>query len=303
MSASPVFPPSSISSDRIAVAIVRDGELVRGDLHASPVPWWSFTKTVLAAAAMSLVRDGKLTLNVLLPGKPYALLQLLRHSAGVPNYSDLEIYAQAVARGDAPWPPDEMLARVDVNALSFAPDGGWRYSNTGYFLVSRLIEETTGLSLQHALEQLVLTPLGIQDVMIAATPDDLAASAWGNADGYHPDWVYHGLLLGSPAAAALLLDRLLTTNFLPSPLLAEMLRKTPLGESLPGRPARNFGYGAGLMISDGAVGHTGAGPASVAAVYRYADAGCTVAVFAPVADQAVVEWAAFDLATVSGSQS
>jgi hypothetical protein len=57
------------------------------------------------------------------------------------------------------------------------------------------------------------------------------------------------------------------------------------------------------MIADGAVGHTGAGPTSVAAVYRYADAGCTVAAFAPVADQAVVEWAAFDLATGSGSQS
>lgn len=303
MSASTTFTSSSISPDHIAVAIVRNGELVRGDLHASPVPWWSFTKTVLTAAAMSLVSDGKLALDAPLPGKPYTLLQLLRHSAGVPNYSDLEIYAQAVARGDAPWPAEEMLARVDADTLSFAPDAGWRYSNTGYFLVSRLIEETTGLSLQHALEQLVLTPLGIQDVTLAATPDDLAASAWGNDHGYHPDWVYHGLLLGSPAAAALLLDRLLTTDFLPPPLLAEMLRKTPLGESLPGRPARNFGYGAGLMISDGTVGHTGAGPASVAAVYRYADLGCTVAAFAPVADQAVAEWAAFRLANGLESQS
>ncbi|MFJ9452011.1 serine hydrolase domain-containing protein [Herbaspirillum sp. NPDC101397] len=293
MSASPspsASPP--VSSGEIAIAVVRDGRLVRGDLHAPPVPWWSFTKTVLAAAALSLVRDGKLTLDAPLPAKPYTLRQLLRHSAGVPNYSDLESYAQAVARGDAPWPAEEMLARVDADTLLFAPDAGWRYSNTGYFLVRRLIEETTGLSLQHALEQLVLTPLGVQDVMIAATPDDLVATAWGNADGYHPDWVYHGLLLGSPAAAALLLDRLLTTDFLPPALLAEMLRKTPLGESLPGRPARNFGYGAGLMIADGAVGHTGAGPGSVAAVYRYASTGCTVAAFAPAADQALVEWAA-----------
>jgi len=162
--------------------------------------------------------------------------------------------------------------------------------------VRRLIEDAVGLSLQRALEQLVLAPLDIHDVTLARTPDDLAASAWANAAGYHPDWVYHGLLLGSPAAAALLLERLLTTDLLPPALLAEMLRKTPLGESLPGRPARNFGYGAGLMISEGAIGHTGAGPVSVAAVYRYADAGCTVAAFAPVADQAVAEWAAFNLA-------
>jgi CubicO group peptidase (beta-lactamase class C family) len=214
--------PSPPSPEHIAVAIVRDGKLARGDLHAPPVPWWSFTKTVLAAAALVLVHDGKLTLDMPLSGKPYTLRQLLRHSAGVPNYSDMEIYAQAVARGDAPWPPDEMLVRVDADTLSFAPDAGWRYSNTGYFLVRRLIEDTTGLSLQHALEQLVMTPLGIQEVMIAATPDDLAASAWGNTDGYHPDWVYHGLLLGSPAAAALLLDRLLTRDLLPLPLLGEI---------------------------------------------------------------------------------
>ena len=300
MSASTLSPADS---DQIAIAVVRDGELVRGDLHAPPTLWWSFTKTVLAAAAMSLAGDGKLALDAPLQGKPYTLLQLLRHSAGVPNYSDLEMYAQAVARGDAPWPADEMLARVDADALLFAPDAGWRYSNTGYFLVRRLIEDTTGLSLQHALEQLVLTPLGIDGVMLATTPDDLAASAWGNADGYHPDWVYHGLLLGAPAAAALLLDRLLTTDFLPPSLLAEMLRKTPLGVSLPGRPACNFGYGAGLMISDGAVGHTGAGPASVAAVYRYADADYTVAAFAASADQAVAEWAACNTAMGVESQS
>jgi CubicO group peptidase (beta-lactamase class C family) len=208
-----------------------------------------------------------------------------------------------VARGDTPWPAEEMPARVDADALLFAPDAGWRYSNAGYFLVRRLIEDTTGLSLQRALERLVLAPLGIHTVILARTPGDLAASAWGNAAGYHPDWVYHGLLLGSPGEAALLLDRLLTTDFLPSPLLEEMRRKTPLGESLPGRPPRNFGYGAGLMIADGAVGHTGAGPVSVAAVYRYADEGCTVAAFAPVADQAAAEWAAFNLAIGGRTQS
>jgi len=295
--------PSSLSPEDIAIAVVRDGELVSGDLQAAPTPWWSFTKTVLAAAALSLVRDGKLSLDAPLRGKSFTLLQLLRHTAGVPNYSDLETYAQAVARGDTPWPVEEMLARAAADSLLFAPDAGWRYSNTGYLLVRHLVEDTTGLSLQRALEKLVLAPLDIHAVMLARTPGDLAASTWGNAADYHPGWVYHGLPLGSPAAAALLLDRLLTTDFLPLPLLTEMLRKTPLGESLPGRPARNFGYGAGLMLADGAAGHTGAGPVSVAAVYRYADTGCTVAAFAPVADQAVVEWAAFKLGTDSENHS
>ena len=34
----------------------------------------------------------------------------------------------------------------------------------------------------------------------------------GSAEGYHPGWVYHGLLVGPVEDAALLLDRLLAVT-------------------------------------------------------------------------------------------
>ncbi|GAB7529511.1 hypothetical protein PS3A_19200 [Pseudomonas sp. 3A(2025)] len=39
-----------------------NGSLISADQPDLIVPWWSFTKTVLAAAALTLVRDGLLGL-------------------------------------------------------------------------------------------------------------------------------------------------------------------------------------------------------------------------------------------------
>lgn len=43
---------------------VMDGESSAADHDAGAVvPWWSFTKTVLAAAALTLVRNGRVHLD------------------------------------------------------------------------------------------------------------------------------------------------------------------------------------------------------------------------------------------------
>lgn len=289
----------------IIAAVVCNDQVVDGHGNAlqesAPVLWWSFTKTVLAAAALALVRDGKLGLDAPAGDQAYTLRQLLRHTAGVPNYSDLSAYAMAVGRNESPWTPDDMLERVRSDQLAFVPGNGWRYSNTGYLLIRQMIENIVDADLQTSLHQLVLSPLGIDKVSVALTPEDLDETAWGNPSRYHPAWVYHGLLIGPAASAALLLERLLKGALLPVALLEAMTQAIPLGDKIPGRPGINFGYGMGLMIArEGpagpSTGHTGSGPTSVAAVYHFPDRRCTVATFAPVRDQAIVEWAAHNAA-------
>jgi hypothetical protein len=99
---------------------------------------------------------------------------------------------------------------------------------------------------------------------------DLNATAWSNARAYDPRWVYHGLLIGTPASAALLLWRILTGDLLTPQLRAEMTKAHPLDVGrIPERPWQAPAYGLGLMIdaATGVVGHTGGGPGSTAAVY------------------------------------
>ena len=160
-----------------------------------------------------------------------------------------------------------MLRRVDANTLAYEPGHGWAYSNVGYLLVRNLIEHEAGTRLGPALERLVFGPLGICGVSVAQIPSDLDLTAWGNTRRYYPGWVYHGLLVGSPGAAALFLHRLLAGNLLPIDLLTAMQDGHRVGGAIPGRPWRTANYGLGLMLGQGEppgqyVGHTGGGPGS-----------------------------------------
>jgi len=285
----------------LLTAIVEGGRLRDDHPHALPVPWWSLTKTVLAASSLTLVAEGRLALDAPCRFGPFSLRQLLRHTAGVPEYGALADYQDAVARNDPPWSEQELLRRVDAHQLLFAPDQSWSYSNVGYLYVRRLIEETTGEDLEDSLRHLVLAPLGVPGVRLARQPSDLAATAWGNARRYHPGWVYHGLLLGTPAEAALFLDRLLGGA---APALRDaMSRRHAVGGPMPGRPWKTLGYGLGLFIDPESLrgrclGHTGEGPGSVAAAYHFPDIDPTlsIAAFADVDDPGVVERAVLDLA-------
>lgn len=277
-------------------ALVANAQLSVSGSSEPLVPWWSFTKTVLAATALTLVRDGLVSLDEVMPDGAFTLRQLLKHEAGLADYGELADYHAAVARGDEPWPAEEMLERLDATRLRYQPGVGWGYSNVGYLYIARLIETLTGTTLERAIEQRVVQSLGLPGVRLAKTPADLHDVDMGSAAAYHPGWVYHGLLVGRVSDAALLLDRLLGTDLLPQMLLDEMQTRRVLGGPLAGRPWLIAGYALGLMqgdVEDGLIlsGHTGCGPGSVIAVYRcVTDAGtATCAVFGKGASEGDVE--------------
>jgi D-alanyl-D-alanine carboxypeptidase len=286
----------------VVTAAVVDGTVAVGDVPDTPVPWWSFTKTALAAAALVLVDAGRLTLDRPLAGQRYTLRQLLQHRAGVPDYGALAEYHDAVGRVEPPCPVADLLARVDAHSRGAEPGTSWTYSNVGYLLVRQLIEHADGKEIGEALTRLVLKPLGIANAGLARTPDDLIGTRWGNARRYHPGWVYHGLMIGSPAAAALLLDRLLRGDLLSPSSLRAMRESFRLDEPIPGRPWQAPGYGLGLMIETTTpprfMGHTGGGPSSTAAVYHFAAPGAvvTASAFSPCDDPGLVEHRVVDIA-------
>lgn len=277
-------------------SLVLNGRAVSPAPPQTLVPWWSFTKTVLAAAALTLVRDGLIALDDPMEEGPFTLRQLLRHEAGLADYGALADYHAAVADGQRPWPVAEMLERLDAGRLRYTPGEGWGYSNVGYLYVSRLIQSVTALEIEQALIQRVLAPLGLTDVSLARTADDLKDVMMGTAAGYDPAWVYHGLLIGTLTDAALLLDGLLAGHILPPALLREMQTARELGGPIPGRPWLKPGYALGLMQGPDEQGlllsgHTAGGPGSVVAVYRRINEGATAtcAVFSEGADQGKVE--------------
>ena len=271
------------------------GDEVAGDA-STLVPWWSVTKSAIAAAVLLLVSEGKLDLDRRMPGRAFTLRQLLQHTSGLACYTEHPDYDAANTSTRDPWTHEELLRQSEETPSKFEPGQGWHYSNTGYFLVRRLIEEITGTDIETALNTMVLHPLGVEHAFIAKTRADLKRSHWGDEDGFHPGWVGHGLLMGPPADAAKMMHGLFMDRLLPPALLALMRQRHPVQAKLEDRPWETAGYGLGLMMDIASrhglcIGHSGQGPDSVAAAYHFPDLAppVTVAAFAPGDDQGVAE--------------
>lgn len=271
---------------------------------AALFPWWSFSKTVLAICALRLAEERLIGLDSRLPGKPFTLRQLLQHRAGVPDYGPLPAYHDAVARGDSPWSRAKLMEEVQADRLDFEPGAGWAYSNVGYLFVREAIEQASGLGLANALKHFITAPLKLHSVELALHPSDLPRMHWPPPHNYHPGWVYHGCITGTPLDAALILHALFSGEILNSESFRTMLNTHSIAEAIPGRPWTALGYGLGLMstqVADlgRAIGHSGAGPFGVNAVYHFPDLAMpvTVAAFMSGADESRVEFQAVQLAS------
>lgn len=254
--------------------LVQDGKLLCDQAGDAVVPWWSFGKTVIAAAILVQVQNGLLALDDPVFEWPFTLRQLLRHQAGLADYGQLPEYHAAVERGEDAWKDEDMLARVRAADLGYPPGTSWRYSNVGYFYARRIIERSSGEEFGAALRRLVFRPLGLEQVRLPGSKQDLEkAAVVGVPSTYDPGWVYHGLMVGPLAEAAFMLDRLMAGQLISASMLSAMMDAYPVGQSIPGRPWRVAKYGLGLMVGEthdgkSVAGHTGGGPGSCVAVYR-----------------------------------
>lgn len=294
----------------LTASVNDQGMLLKKSSH-DLVPWWSFTKTLIAACALRLVDQGYINLDDLVNEKPYTLRHLLQHRAGVADYGGLHAYHDSVSRGEQPWPIEELFLRLNVETLLFKPGQKFMYSNIGYYYVREFLEKVSGEPFHQCLQQLVFNPLHLESARVVNTREDMDLSAFETDHGYHPGWVYHGLVMGSVADAALGLHRLLEGKLLRTYALNEMLKSNPVGGEIPGRPWKTTGYGLGLMVgqmgmkdmaeSTLVMGHSAAGPGSVGAVYHFPNTSSkrTVAVFGPFGNEGITEAAALQIAVKS----
>jgi D-alanyl-D-alanine carboxypeptidase len=232
---------------------------ITGDPEAR-YPIYSVTKTAVAAAVLLLAREGAVELE--------SVRRLLDHTRGVRDYGSLPEYHEAVRlQPGAAWDDDEFLARTAAAGAQFEPGKGWAYSNTGYLLLRRLLDEHGGLAA-------FLPRLGLPNVTVAERLEDLSVAVPAPSaqllDGvddvrgvYDPRWVGHRTLI------ARVEDLVGFWRRLP----AEMLDPgtfVPIGFDAPGfvRPS----YGLGVMADPEhplgtVVGHGGGGPGYAAGVF------------------------------------
>ncbi len=100
---------------------------------------------------------------------------LLAHTSGVADYFEgpargvATVEKQAVSQPDRTWTPREMLAHSrDHQTPVAAPGRKFSYSDTGYILLGRIIEEAYGAALHDAARERVFAPLGMTRSWYAA---------------------------------------------------------------------------------------------------------------------------------------
>jgi CubicO group peptidase (beta-lactamase class C family) len=119
---------------------------------ANVFPICSITKQFTAVAILQLVEAGKLKLtddlSMFVPEYPtgeakITLAQLLGHMSGLPSIEEQPEWRKTW-REDLT--PAQLLDFTRNKPLAFAPGTNWKYSNTAYFLLGRVIEKTSGQS-------------------------------------------------------------------------------------------------------------------------------------------------------------
>jgi CubicO group peptidase (beta-lactamase class C family) len=130
----------------------------------------STSKQFAAASIVLLAQDGKLTLDddvrrhiPELPEyeRPITIRHLLHHTSGLRDYIGLLTMGGHSIDG-VTTPEDALDAIVRQQQLNFAPGDEHLYSNSGYFLLSIIVERVAGESLRDFARHRIFEPLGMQ---------------------------------------------------------------------------------------------------------------------------------------------
>jgi D-alanyl-D-alanine carboxypeptidase len=256
---------------------------------------YSITKTFTAALLLLLGQEGRLSLDDRLArwfpniagADRISLRQLLNHTAGISDYGGLRSYQDELrASPSTPWSFERFAAETFDKGLRFEPGTAWAYSNPGYMLLKRIIEEVGGTSYASLIADRIARPLGLGRTFVPESLEALASLAPAVSDAlavdrtprdvrhhYHPGWVSHGVVASTPSEIVRFLAGLFGRRLLSAQSLDEMTVLVPVRApsqekaSVQEPPSRwvQPSYGLGLMGDPASPwgviwGHNGGGP-------------------------------------------
>lgn len=167
-----------------SLGVIREGKLIytrgygRANLeHGLPITSrtvfdiGSTSKQFSAASILLLEQQGKLSRDddvrkwvPELPdyGRKITIRHLLHHTSGLRDY--LTLMSLAGINFDGVTGADDALGIIArQKELNFAPGEEHLYSNSGYFLLSVIVERASGKSLRAFAQEHIFTPLGMRD--------------------------------------------------------------------------------------------------------------------------------------------
>lgn len=147
----------------------------------------SVSKHFTAMAVYKLIAAGELkfetVIGTVLPGlsqryQEITIGHLLTHTSGILDYEGLIPRDRQEQVSD--WDVLEMIAARDE--VYFEPGAKFRYSNTGFCLLSLIVEQVSDLPYSDFMQQQLFVPMGLQNTYMYEKTRDMPQRAMG----YHP---------------------------------------------------------------------------------------------------------------------
>lgn len=287
-----------IASGRFAgvLAVRQPGKAPEYRTHVPPsgssgwtqaYPLASVTKVFTATAVLALYEQGRLDLDATLasilpayadrPAAAVTIRQLLNHTSGIPSVLQTGQGLDATL-DPATWPLpstlEEQLAPVLPMTLLFAPGSRYAYSNSGYLILARVLEQVTGEPYAQAIGTLALAPAGVADQACFCTDlpnhSDVVPQEW-DGDGTRAAVLVHPTR--SAAAGGLRMTPEALMTWMSALVEGRILKPETLALAwTPGPPTRQTGesMGLGWLVRDQdghrVVLHDGALPGATATV-------------------------------------
>ena len=144
----------------------------------------SITKQFTAAMILKLQEEGKLSvtdkLSKYLPDFPrggeVTLVQLLTHTSGIHSYTERKGFMETVTK---PINTADLVNLFKNDPYDFDPGTKWRYDDSGYALLTYIIEKVSGTTYADFLQKTLLTPLGMSNTGVHRSDEALKNVALG----------------------------------------------------------------------------------------------------------------------------
>ncbi len=172
-----------VTVDGAEIVTAAEGESMTGvpatpDMHfRNGAVAISYVSTLM----LQLVDEGKMslddTVSTYLPDLPHAdevtVGQLAQMTSGYQDFvlGNDEFAEIAYADPFKAWTTEDQLALAMDKPLWFEPGTNWAYAHTNYVILGLVLEEVTGMSLEDALQERVLDPLGLANTTASLTAE------------------------------------------------------------------------------------------------------------------------------------
>ena len=254
----------------------------------------SMNKMFTAVAVAQLVESGSLswdaTLAELVPEYPdqaaaakITVWQLLRHTAGLGDFFVPEFFQSREDFVD----PEDYLDLIARQPVVFEPGADWNYSNAGYVLLGRIIENVSGEGYFEYIQRHVFAPAGMTSSGFDSQEEvtDNLATGYFRDGAFATSWKANWLTLpfkGSPAGGGYSTngDLLRFASALRGArLVGTATMQKMFDDGVPVGPG-TYGAGFGERLSNGRHirGHAGGAPGMNANLAMVWETGAAVAV-------------------------